>query len=252
MTDFTGVTVILPTVTETRSLVETVETILRDCRPDIDSFLIVVCERTTPDCLDAAHDLQRRHGNIISICRQVRPFLGGAIRDAFDHVKSSHLITMSSDLETDPRAVKALIAAARLNPGAIVAASRWLEGVRLPQGYGRIKWLCNLVFQRLFSFLYGTSLTDMTHGYRMFPTRLVRAIAWEEFRHAFLFETLVKPLRLGTPVIEVPTGWLIRVEGKSQNRAFNYLDYIRVGITVRFRRQPAKLSAPHSPNPAVT
>jgi glycosyltransferase involved in cell wall biosynthesis len=240
-TGFTGVTVVLPAVTETRSLVETVETILRDCRSDIERFLIVVCDRTTPACLDTARSLQRRHSGLVSISRQVRPFLGGAIRDAFDHVESSHVITMSSDLETDPRAVKALIAAGRVNPGAIVAASRWLEGARLPHGYGWAKWLCNLVFQKFFSLLYRTSLTDMTHGYRIYPTPLVRAIAWQELRHAFLFETLVKPLRLGVPIVEVPAGWRTRVEGKSQNRALNYLDYVRVGIMVRFRRPPAQL-----------
>jgi len=68
--------------------------------------------------------------------------------------------------------------------------------------------------------LYGVHLSDMTFAYRIFPTKLVRGIRWEELRHAFLFETLVKPLRLGVPVIEIPSPWKARTEGKSQNAFF--------------------------------
>ncbi len=98
-----------------------------------------------------------------------------------------------------------------------------------------------MLFQRAFGLLYRTKLTDLTYGYRLFPTGLIQSIAWEELRHAFLFETLVKPLRLGISVIEIPSVWRSRVEGESQNRVRDHLTYLRIGIKVRFRRRSALL-----------
>jgi hypothetical protein len=62
----------------------------------------------------------------------------------------------------------------------------------------------------------------------------VQSIRWEELRHAFLFETLVKPLRLGIHVIEIPCGWKARIEGKSWNSFFLNFVYFRTGLRTRF------------------
>ena len=56
--------------------------------------------------------------------------------------------------------------------------------------------------------MYGTHLTDMTYAYRIMPTQLVQSIRWEELRHPFFFETMIKPLRLGVPVVEIPAVWM--------------------------------------------
>ena len=140
---------------------------------------------------------------------------------------------MASDLETDPHDVKTLIAQAEKNPLAIIAASRWLGGEAF-QGYSRVKLVCNWCFQRGFSLLYGRRLSDMTYAYRIFPTLLVQSIRWSELRHPFLFESLVKPLRLGVPVVEIPTVWRARTEGQSQNSFFRNFVYFRTGLKTRF------------------
>src|SRR5262249_42560397 len=135
----TGVTIILPVIDETASLRTTVETILTDCGELIDQFVVVTSDRTTPESLAVAADLQCCCGGRLAIQRQHRPFLGGALRDALEAVATSHVIVLSSDLETDPGAVKAMLATARAAPTAIVAASRWRGGTGAPPGYGRVK-----------------------------------------------------------------------------------------------------------------
>ncbi|MGB9407566.1 MAG: hypothetical protein WCA89_08515, partial [Terracidiphilus sp.] len=62
----------------------------------------------------------------------------------------------------------------------------------------------------------------------------VQSIQWEELRHAFLFETLVKPLRLGVQVIEISSVWKARTEGKSQNTFLLNFVYFRTGLRTRF------------------
>jgi hypothetical protein len=230
---FESATIIIPVMNETTSMEETVRIILRDVRDRVSEILIVVCERTTPEAMATVDRLSKSLGSLVRVHTQTLPFLGGAVREAFDLARGSHVVMMASDLETDPNAVKVLIANAVIHPSAIITASRWRMGKGF-QGYSKVKLICNWAFQRFFAVLYGVRLSDMTFAYRIFPTKLVQSIHWEELRHAFLFETLVKPLRLGVQVIEIPSAWKARSEGKSQNSFFLNFVYFRTGIRTRF------------------
>jgi glycosyltransferase involved in cell wall biosynthesis len=230
---FESATIVLPVMNETASLEETVKVVLRDVEDRTRELLIVVCDRTTAEAMATVDRLSKSLGGMVRVHCQKLPFLGGAMREAFDLARGSHVVMMASDLETDPHAVRTLIAAAQMRPSAIVTASRW-RATRGFQGYSKVKLLCNWVFQRFFSTLYGVRLSDMTFAYRIFPTKLVQSIRWEELRHAFLFETLVKPLRLGIEVIEIPSGWKARTEGKSQNTFLLNFVYFRTGLKTRF------------------
>jgi glycosyltransferase involved in cell wall biosynthesis len=238
---FESVTVVLPVVNEATSLKQTVDTILRDVpKPDIAELLIVTCKKTTDEARAVATQLQKELGSLVVLHEQKLPFLGGAMRESFTLARGSHVIMMASDLETDPRDVAVLIAEARKHPASIITASRWQAGVQF-HGYSKIKLICNWIFQRAFSILYATKLTDLTFAYRIFPTGLVQAIRWEDLRHSFLFETLVKPLRLDVPVIEIPSTWRARTEGVSQNTFFRNFEYFKIGWQTRFARKETLL-----------
>jgi len=229
-----GVTILLPVIDETDSLRQTIAVIEGGCGSAVTEYLIVVCRKTTPASRAVCGELGAQFGARVRVLEQTRPYLGGAMQDAFAAVRSTHCIMMASDLETPPEAVKAMIELGRADPQAIVTGSRWRSGGGF-QGYSRAKYVLNWVFQRLFSALYRTRLTDMTYGYRLFPTALVQAIRWEELRHAFLFETLVKPLRLGIRVLEVPAAWKARGQGASQNTFAQNFVYFRIGFkTLRY------------------
>jgi len=230
---FESATIVLPVMDETTSLEETVKIVLRDVKDRTKEILIVVCDRTTAEAMTTVDRLSQSLGGMVRVHSQRLPFLGGAMREAFDLARGSHVVMMASDLETDPNTLKALIATAETRPSAIVTATRWRAGGGF-QGYSKVKLLCNWVFQKFFSVLYGVRLSDMTFAYRILPTRLVQSIRWEELRHAFLFETLVKPLRLGVEVVEIPSGWKARTEGRSQNTFFLNFLYFRTGLKTRF------------------
>lgn len=238
-----SVSVILPVMNETVSLRETVDIILRDARSWIHEFLIVVCDRTTPQALATVEQLRQEHDGLVVVHNQTLPFLGGAIREAFDLARGSHVILMASDLETDPNLVQRMIEIESQNPAGIVTASRWIAGGSF-RGYSKLKLVLNWFFQRFFSLMYGTRLSDMTYAYRIMPTRLVQSIRWEELRHPFLFESMIKPLRLGVPVVEVPAVWVARKEGDSQNPFFRNFEYFRTGLKSRFARRSSLLRAP--------
>ena len=225
--------VILPVMNETYSLVETVDQILGHSKVDVSKFIIVVAERTTQEALSTIDGLIARHGSLITLHRQKMPFIGGAMREAFELVESSHAIMMASDLETDPNLVPLLISKSQEFPQTIITVTRWVKGGGF-QNYSSIKLLANWVFQRMFSLLYWTRLTDMTYAYRIFPTPVLKSINWQELRHPFLFETIIKPLRVGVEAIEIPGFWRARTEGVSQNTFFRNFEYFKIGLKVRF------------------
>ena len=53
--------------------------------------------------------------------------------------------------------------------------------------------------------------------WRLLPKGLVQSIQWEELKRLFFLEIIVKPLRLGVPVVEIPTTWRARGEGEFQD-----------------------------------
>lgn len=102
------------------------------------------------------------------------------------------------------------------------------------EGYSKVKWICNFVFQRIVDILYGTKLTDLTYAFRIFPTELVKKINWEELKHPFFLETSLKPLRLKVKFTEIPSNWVARTEGESQNSFWENFKYFRIVFKVRF------------------
>jgi glycosyltransferase involved in cell wall biosynthesis len=224
-----SVTVILPAIDETWSLRETLTRIEAINRKDVLEYLIVVCPKTTPACREVARALVAEAPDRVQLLEQRLPFLGGAVRDGFDAAKGTHVIMMSSDLETDPDTVPLLIAEARQHPAAIITATRWRDGAGF-EGYDPLKLVLNKIFQAFFAVLYRVRLTDLTFAYRIFPTDLVRSIRWEELKHPFLFETIIKPLRLGVEVVEVPSTWRARSEGVSHNTFITNFVYFRIGL----------------------
>lgn len=232
MDHFESATILLPVINETGSLMKTVEVIQRTSDRDVKEYIFIVSKKTSAKSLDVCERYRKSDPDRFVTHFQTLPFLGGAIREAFDRARGSHVVMMASDLETDPETVKELIAEAKRAPESITTASRWIEGGGF-EGYSQIKLVSNFVFQKFFSFLYGVKLTDMTFGYRIFPTHLMKSIQWEELRHPFLFETVLKPLRLGVPVKEISSSWKARVEGESQNSFFRNFGYFKIGLKVR-------------------
>ena len=47
--NFVSASIILPVINETHSLLKTVEIIEQDCAHDVKEYLIVVCNKTTPE-----------------------------------------------------------------------------------------------------------------------------------------------------------------------------------------------------------
>jgi glycosyltransferase involved in cell wall biosynthesis len=231
--NFKKVSVILPVINETFSLIKTVNIILNLSKKDILEIIIVVDKKTTTKSIEIINTLILQKDKLIILHLQKMPFIGGAIQEAFNLARGSHVIMMASDLETDPNLIPLLIEKSKIFPDNIITVTRWKSGGGF-KNYSKIKLFANWIFQKIFSLLYWTNLSDMTYAFRIYPINIVRKINWQELKHPFLFETIIKPLRIGVKVIEIPGIWKARTEGVSQNTFLRNFEYFKIGIKVRF------------------
>jgi len=232
---FCNVSIIIAAFNETVSLRKTVEIIYDHCdKKDLAEIIIAVSKRSSPECLQTCDELAKEAQVPLSILIQKRPFAGGAYQDAFEVAKGSHAIMIASDLETDPLDVPNLIAASKEHPDHIICTSRWRERGRFGKGYNAVKYILNYIFQKLMRLFFGANLSDWTFGYRLFPCNVIKNIKWEELRHPFFLETILKPLRLGVPTIEISTSWAPRQEGESQNPFWRNFLYFKTVFRALF------------------
>ena len=238
--EFRNVTILLPAMDETYSLRETVDTIVRTCNTkDIAEFILLLCDRTSAESRAVANQLVDEYSDqvYIYIHDQKLPFVGGAIREGFDLAKGSHVVLMSSDLETDPNVIQKFIEMSKRYPNRIITATRWSHGGGFER-YNKVKLVCNLIFERVIGLFYFSTLSDLTYAFRIFPTKLMQSIEWEELKHPFFLETALKPLRLGVKFIEIPAHWTARTEGVSQNSFFANFKYFKTAWHNRFLKKP--------------
>lgn len=226
--------VIITALDETWSLRETTDCVVAENRDHVTDIVIATAPHTTAACRAVVEEMKEKHPSLVRGYQQERlPGVGGAIQECVDNIRADWTIFASADLETPPDKIKDLIARAKKGDVDIVATSRWLDDGNFGD-YSRLKLLCNWIFQKLFSFLYRTPMTDMTFGYRAYRTALLRRCLWRETGHAFFMESLVKPLRAGARVTEVPVSWRKRREGESHIKLSEFLRYFRIGFAVRF------------------
>lgn len=235
------VSVIMPVMDETISLRDTIEIVMRECADDVHEIICVTSKFTSEESTKVCEELVARWPQTVWMRQQTKPHLGGALQDAFSWATGSHILLMASDLETPPHNAKDIIAKAR-EGWDIVATTRWSQQGGF-EGYNPVKFIANWTFQKAISLLYRTKLTDLTFGYRIWRTELLRNHKWEELRHPFLLECLLRPLRLNASSTEIPVFWKPRIEGVSHNPFWRNFLYFRIAFKLRFN-QPRRAAGP--------
>jgi hypothetical protein len=220
-----SLSVLIPIIDETVALEETVRLTISNPCLHILEVLLISCQRTTQPTFSICQRLQQEYLGRLRIINQSLPFLGGAFRAGIEVAKGSHILLMFADLESDLRAVPAMVLAAEKDPGAVISASRWLPHGRFI-GYGHFKLLLNYCFQRLCALACHCNLTDFTYGFRLYPSAILQNNTWKEVHHAFVLESILKPLLSNVPIREVPAVWVRRQDGRRHRRFRQYSRYL--------------------------
>lgn len=234
MSEFKGVSIVTGAVTETSTLRETVRFILDSCEhTDITEIIIGYPDRVTEECLTVIKELEAGQSDVPIIAYAQKRERLGYLTEAFEMAKGSHIITVDSDMALDLSLIPEMIKNAKKEPDTIFSASRWLGGNKF-YGYNGFKKILNFCAQKFLSVLYSSSLTDFTIPFQIVPTEILQSIEFEETGFAIFLEMVLKPLRIGCKIKELPTDCHERTEGKSSNSFAQIPQYLRTAIHVRF------------------
>jgi len=142
---------------------------------------------------------------------------GDAIRCGLAAADGDVIVTMDADGSHDPADIRALIApieageadlviGCRMRGGSDEFAGTWTMFVRL--------WGNNVLTQ-VINTRYGTALTDTQNGFRALRASAVGRLALTEDRHSIELEMVLRALRLGLRVWQVPAHEYERKAGES-------------------------------------
>lgn len=234
MNEFSGVSIVTGAVTETDSLRRTVEFILENCNHnDLAEIIIGYPERATAECVAVIKELEAMQSDVsIWSFEQTMPSIGFLV-EAFELAKGSHVITVDSDMALDLELIPKMIVGAKKEPDTIFSASRWLGGNKF-EGYNKFKKILNFTAQKFLAVLYQSDLTDFTIPYQIVSADLLRSINFEETSFALFAELVLKPIRLGCKIKELPTDCHGRTQGKSSNSFAQLPLYLKTALHVRF------------------
>jgi len=196
-----------------------------------DEYVFVLSETATDGCVKTVNCICDD-----SDCRYVfqkAPGLGNAIREAIVEAKGSHIIIWPADDGMDTKSFPEMVRLSKENPEKIVSVSRWLEKNGF-DGYGALRKAVNFVSQKLFAFIYKSSLTDFTNPTQIAPIKFYKRINWQGQGWDLIPELIFKPLKSGCEFIEVPCKNFSRKEGKSNSSFFKLAPYYLIILKIYF------------------
>jgi dolichol-phosphate mannosyltransferase len=208
------ISVVMTVYSETTLLVESIHQIRAALDGALHEVLIVVHPKSSQECIDLCAQLQKTP-DIQVVVQGANSGIGWAYREAIPYITGSHVLIMSSDLETNPVDSRAMAREAQESGADIVCASRWVRGGGF-SGYNPLKFVLNYGYNLIFRTLYRTRIHDITFGYKLIRSDVLRQVNWEYGTHEFCAELLLRPLRMGYTASEVPSRWIKRPEGESK------------------------------------
>lgn len=211
---------IIPALNEAENLARLIP-LLRDRLTQLvgDAWEIIIVEGRSTDGTAA---VARAEGARV-VDQQERGY-GGALLAGFAAAEGEWIVTMDADLSHEPAFVEPLWAARE--QADVVIASRYVKG-----GHAEMP-LFRLVLSRILNtfFTLGLSLPlkDISSGFRLYRSSVVKGMPLESRDFDVLEEVLVRAYSAGYRVIEVPFTYKPRITGHSHAKLIQFgIAYLR-------------------------
>lgn len=204
------VSVLIPVYNEVKTISEI---LIRVAASPIADEIIVIDDGSTDGTKDIVKQISGPRYKIL--LQDKNEGKGSAIRKGLTLVTGDIVIIQDADLEYDPKDYPVLVGPIISGKADIVYGSRWLcHGLdKIPLNLFRLgRWIVTM----LTNALYGVWLTDVSCGYKVFKTKVLKEIPLECRRFEFCPEVTAKALRRGYKIHEVSAGYTPRsiAEGK--------------------------------------
>jgi len=206
--------------------------------------LLVVDDSSPDGTAEEVKNLQKKYGFVELLVNAQKAGLGGAylkgMAQAVDVMKADVVFEMDADLSHDPKKVPAFLAA--IDDGAdMVLGSRYIKGGSIPANWGLHRKFLSVVGNWFISLvLASTAVKDWTGGYRAIRKEVYESVkeslSSDQFSgYTFQIGFLLKALRAGYKVTEVPFHFIDRTEGVSKMGTEYIVNTLRFILFARIR-----------------
>ena len=231
-TESVRLSVSTPVLAETEAVLrEFIGGVYRLVGDELHEVVVILSAAAPEDTVRACRRLEAEHGRLRVVEQRENPGLGRAVRQGIFECTGSHILIIDSDGEMDVETVPTMLRALKERDLDLVVASRWMEGGGI-EGYDTLKYYLNILYHRLFGFLYGTPISDLTLGFKLGRADMLQSFEYHGVFHEIGCETTLRPIRAGYRVGQVPTVWRKRKEGASSNTFWMNLRYVAMALSI--------------------
>lgn len=203
------VSVVIPCFNEERVVRWAYEQISRSLSGLDRPFEIVFAnDGSTDGTAELLHDIEREDTHVRVLDNPVNRGLGAMYSQLYHEARGQFVIQMDADLSTGPEIIPALLA--ELEKADVVVASRYagLEPV-VPLSRRIPSRIYNVITRMLF----GITVRDTQTGFVGFRKEFITDLVVESHRFTCHIEILVKLLRRGARMVEIPVEYVHRSKG---------------------------------------
>ena len=199
------VSIIVPVYNESATVVNLLESVITNLPNN--SEIVVVNDGSTDKTSERLKSFNKnKKFKIFSLDRNYGK--GYAVRFGLRKARGEVFIIQDADLEYNPNYYPKLLAPIDTKRVKVVYGSRLVDHPLTSKELRKIKLPHHFIANKFLSFLtntlYGSSLTDMETGYKIFTREVYKDLSLAANRFEFEVEITAKILKAGYKIIEVP------------------------------------------------
>jgi glycosyltransferase involved in cell wall biosynthesis len=206
--------IIIPAYNEEKTILKVINKVKNTKVGNINIEIIIVDDFSTDDTKRILSKVKSKDLKVLF--HQKNQGKGAAIRTGLKQVTGDIILIQDADLEYDPKEYKKLLDPILEGKVEVVYGSRVAAIKRNLEKMYKLHYFGNLFLTIATNMLYGTKITDMETGYKVFRKEVIKNIRLKAKRFDFEPEITAKILKKGYKIKEVPIDFMGRKfkEGK--------------------------------------
>ena len=223
------VSIVIPIYNEKKTILKILEKVEKSDTLGLEKEIILVDDGSTDGTKEILKKLENKYQVIY---HQENSGKGAAVRTGFKKVSGDIILIQDADLELSPENYPEILKPILLGKSEVVYSSRYQK--YNPHHYYHY-YLGGKIISFLTNIFYGSKLSDVYCGYKVFKTDVLKNLNLESNGFEIEQELTIKTLKKGYQILEVPISYYPRTrqEGK-KIRAWDGLKAIWLIIKYKF------------------